>query len=325
MRASKGVIRIRDCCAPVRRVGNLVDDFLQPRPQRRLAIVSMKGCRACGRNNSEFLFEVGGNRVARCRGCSHVFLDVVHTDETIRQIYETYWNPARDFYFGRIDDEVSGHFDRYLQVCRTHCKTGTRALRLLDIGCGNGAFLSRAQKQGFVVEGVETCSPLADEARKRLDCHVYTKLLSECRFSPGVFDVVTMYDLIEHLPDPIEGLQRVQLWLKPGGVLFVLTPNDEALVRRAARLAFRASLHRIQRPMNRLYYGHHLSYFTARSLRSLLEGTGFDLVQTETRNQEMARLTVSGMDRLAVGLIFAASKPFPGSRGKLLAWARRRA
>jgi len=200
-----------------------------------------------------------------------------------------------------------------------------RAPRLLDIGCGNGAFLSRAQKQGFVVDGVETCSPLADEARKKLDCHVYTKLLSECRFSPETFDVVTMYDLIEHLPDPIEDLRRVQFWLKPGGVLFVLTPNDEAFLRRAARLAFRVSLHCIQRPMNSLYYSHHLSYFTARSLRSLLEATGFDLVQTETRNQEMTRLTVSGLDRLAVRLIFAASKPFSGSRGKLLAWARRRA
>ena len=134
-----------------------------------------------------------------------------------------------------------------------------------------------------------------------------------------------MYDLIEHLQDPIEDLRRVQFWLKRGGVLFVLTPNDEALLRRVARLAFHASFRRIQRPMNTLYYTHHLSYFTTRSLRSLFEGIGLDVVRTETRNQEMARLNVSGMDRLAVGLIFAASKPFSGSRGKLLAWARRRA
>lgn len=287
--------------------------------------MSGQQCRACGLNNSELLFEVGGNRVERCQGCSHVFLDVVHTDESIHQIYETYGDPIRDFYFEKIDDEVTSHFDRYLQNCRAHCKTRTRALRLLDIGCGNGAFLSRAQKQGFVVEGIETCDPLANEARKKLDCHVTTKLLSECQFSRETFDVVTMYDLIEHLPDPIEDLRRVQSWLKPGGVLFVLTPNDEALLRCAARLAFRLSLHRIQRPMNSLYYSHHLSYFTARSLHSLLAGTGFDIVQSETRNQEMARLKISGMDRLAVRLIFAASQPFPGSRGKLLAWACRRA
>jgi 2-polyprenyl-3-methyl-5-hydroxy-6-metoxy-1,4-benzoquinol methylase len=133
-----------------------------------------------------------------------------------------------------------------------------------------------------------------------------------------------MYDLIEHLPDPIQDLRRVQLWLKPGGILFVLTPNDDALLRRVARLTFHASLHRIQRPIHTLYYAHHLSYFTTRSLRSLFEGIGLDMVRAETRNQEMARLNISGFDRLAVSLIFAASRPFSRSGGKLLAWGRRR-
>ena len=281
-------------------------------------------CRACGLNNAEFLFQVGDNRVARCPGCTHVFLDTVHTSESIRQMYEAYQNPGNDFYFERIDEEVTSHLDSYLNSCRAYCMTSSRVLRLLDIGCGNGALLSRAKKQGFIAEGIETCAPLAETVRKNLDCPVHTTLLSECRFSAETFDVVTMYDLIEHLQDPIQDLRRIQLWLKPGGVLFVLTPNDEALLRRVARLTFHASFHRFQKPMRTLYYAHHLSYFTTRSLRSLFEGIGFDMVQTETRNQEMARLNISGLDRLAVGLIFAASRPFSGSGGKLLAWGRRR-
>jgi 2-polyprenyl-3-methyl-5-hydroxy-6-metoxy-1,4-benzoquinol methylase len=263
--------------------------------------------------------------VVRCGGCSHVFLDVVHTADSIRRMYEAYENRGNDFYFERIDQEVTTHFDNYLRACRENCKTGSRSPRLLDIGCGNGVLLSRAKKQGFICEGVEACIPLAEAVRNKLDCQVHTTLLSECRFSVESFDVVTMYDLIEHLQDPIQDLRRIQLWLKPGGILFVLTPNDEALLRRIARLAFRGSFHCIQRPMHTLYYAHHLSYFTARSLRSLFEGTGFDVVRTETQNQEMARLNISGIDRFAVAMIFAASKPFSGSRGKLLAWARRRA
>jgi 2-polyprenyl-3-methyl-5-hydroxy-6-metoxy-1,4-benzoquinol methylase len=286
--------------------------------------VSGQRCRACGLNNPEFLFQVGDNRVARCPGCTHVFLDIVHTPESIRNMYAAYENPGNDFYFERIDEEVTSHFDKYLHACREHCKTRSRVLRLLDIGCGNGALLSRAKKQGFVSEGIETCAPLAAAVREKFDCPVHTTLLSECRFSAETFDVITMYDLIEHLQDPIQDLRRIQLWLKPGGVLFVLTPNDEALLRRVARLAFHASFHRIQRPMHTLYYAHHLSYFTRRSLRSLFEGIGLDIVQAETRNQEMARLNISGMDRLAVGLIFAASRPFSASGGKLLAWGRRR-
>jgi SAM-dependent methyltransferase len=234
--------------------------------------VNSQRCRACGLSNPEFLFQVGNNRVARCPGCTHVFL-------------ETNENGSRSLCSDRNGDRAVDKFNDYLRTCREQCKSGSRALRLLDIGWPNEALLSRAKEQGFVTECVETP-------------------LSESRLSPEAFDVITMYDAIEHLHDPIHDLRRVQFWLKPGGVLFVLTPNDEALSRRVARLAFRASFHCIQGPMQTLYHSQHLSYFTARSLRSLFEGVGFDIVRAEKRN---------------------ASKGFPGSGGKLAAWARRRA
>ena len=239
-------------------------------------------------------------------------------------MYEGYENPGNDFYFERIDEEVTAHFDGYLTRCREYCQTGSASLRLLDIGCGNGSFLSRAQQQDFTCEGIETCEPLAQAVRQKLHCPIHGQLLSQTDFPAETFDVVTMYDLIEHLQDPCDDVRRVYSWLKPGGVLFLLTPNDDALLRRVARLAYRSSFHLLQRPIRTLYYPHHLSYFTARSLRSLFEGTGFDVIQTETRNQEMSRLNLSATERFGVGLIFTASRPFPGSGGKLLAWARRR-
>ena len=67
--------------------------------------MSGQQCRACGLNDSEILFQVGANRVARCLGCTHVFLDIVHTPDSIRQMYEDY--EGNDFYFERIDAEVT--------------------------------------------------------------------------------------------------------------------------------------------------------------------------------------------------------------------------
>jgi 2-polyprenyl-3-methyl-5-hydroxy-6-metoxy-1,4-benzoquinol methylase len=237
-------------------------------------------------------------------------------------MYEGYQARERNFYF-EIDEKLIGHFDSYLRRCREYCRTDSTRLRLLDIGCGNGSFLSRAKKQGFVCEGIETCEPLAEEVRKTIECPVHTTLLSECEFAPATFDVVTMYDLIEHLQDPVADLRLIRGWLKPGGVLFLLTPNDNALLRRISRLAFRSSFHVVERPMRSLYYSHHLSYFTPASLRVVLESTGLETILMETRNQELSRLNLSRSERLAVSLVFGIAGHFSWSGGKLLAWARR--
>jgi 2-polyprenyl-3-methyl-5-hydroxy-6-metoxy-1,4-benzoquinol methylase len=239
-------------------------------------------------------------------------------------MYEGYGSPERDFYFESFGEEVTAHFDSYLKRCHEYRRANAGGLHLLDIGCGNGSFLARAKKQGFVCEGIEACEALAGAVRNKLDCPVHNTLLSECDFPAESFDIVTMYDLVEHLQDPIRDIRRVHSWLKPGGILFLLTPNDNALFRRLTRTAFRWSFHVAQRPMRALYYPHHLSYFTSRSLGALLEDAGFQIVDMETQNQEVSRLHLSRTDRVAVRLIFEISKRFRWSGGKLLAWARRR-
>ena len=111
--------------------------------------------------------------------------------------------------------------------------------------------------------------------------------------------------------------------MKPGGILFLLTPNNDALLRRLARLAFYSSLRFIQKPMRNLYYPHHLSYFTANSLQTALRSAQLEILHTETRNQEISRLNLSALESVAVHVIFRLSDAFPGSGGKLLAWARK--
>ena len=281
-----------------------------------------QSCRACGSDRSKRLFAVNAHRVRRCLDCSHVYLDVVHTDESIRRMYATY-EKGTEVYFEGVGREAVSNFDDYLKRCHECLRSGSPEPRLLDVGCGAGAFLGRARKQGFHCEGVETCEALAQEARRTLGCPVHNGLLGQLDFPRDCFDVVTMYDLIEHLRDPIADLGNVVRWLRPGGVLFVLTPNDGALVRRLARTAFRGSLGRVGRPMQALYYGHHLSYFTARSLKQFAERLELEVVHMETRNQEISRLILSKAERVAIGLLFAVSSAAPSMGGKLLLWARK--
>ena len=283
----------------------------------------MKSCRACGSSNTGLLFEIEGGRVRRCSECTHVYLDVVHDAESIRSMYSAYGNSGQSHYFAGIDREVEANLDRYLQCCKARVRKHDSQLHLLDVGCGIGALLRKAQSLGFVASGVEISPALASLVKEQLRCEVYEQLLSELDLPESSFDVVTMYDLIEHTENPRQDLEQVFRFLKSGGVFFALTPNDQALLRRISRVLFAASLQSFSNPMRRLYYPDHLSYFTAESLSRLLASTGFELISLESINQELSRVQLSSVEKLVARTVFWAGRPFPRLGGKLVVYARK--
>ncbi len=144
--------------------------------------------------------------------------------------------------------------------------------RLLDIGCHIGVFLEIAQEQGWEAWGVEPSAWAADQARAR-GLRVTTGTLRGARFPDQFFDVVTMWDVIEHLTDPLASLQEAYRILAPGGIICIHTINIES-------------------PFARLM-GHrwpwlmemHLYYFSPQTLTQMLEKAGFRVVQTFTQGR----------------------------------------
>jgi SAM-dependent methyltransferase len=100
--------------------------------------------------------------------------------------------------------------------------------RLLDVGCGNGSFLLRAQDCGWKVEGIEP-DPMAAErgAGSGLKVH-HGNILDYCAPGEG-FDVITLSHVFEHLHNPKEVLERCLALLKPGGTLWMSMPNIEGV------------------------------------------------------------------------------------------------
>ena len=129
--------------------------------------------------------------------------------------------------------------------------------------------------------------------------------------------------MVEHLAEPCVDLRAVHRLLKPGGVLFVLTPNDDALVRTISKQLYRFTRGRFDRPMKKLYYPDHLSYFTKQSLHELFTRTGFEVLDWHTKNQELGRLEISWLEKIAVGPCLL---PATGSwrRGQAYCHVRRR-
>ncbi len=101
---------------------------------------------------------------------------------------------------------------------------------LLDVGCATGAFINEMrQLRGWRVHGVELNAEAAGYARDRLNLHVQAGRLENCDFLPGSLDVITMWNVLEHLPSPLADLRRVHTLLKDGGLFVFTIPNVEGL------------------------------------------------------------------------------------------------
>lgn len=147
----------------------------------------------------------------------------------------------------------------------------TKGQRLLDVGCGNGDFLANASSAGWDVLGLEPDPKAAAAAMKRgLEVRVGTiEMLpneSDC------FDVITLSHVIEHVHAPQEVMRRVHRLLKPGGIVYIETPNIESS---GAKL-FGKNWRGLETPR-------HLVLFNVDSLQTLLVQTGFTLITMKRR------------------------------------------
>jgi len=105
-------------------------------------------------------------------------------------------------------------------------RAGRRSI--LDIGCATGVFLA-AGSDAWEKTGVELSAYAADYARQRFGLRVHTGVLEDTPLEEQQFDVVTMWDVLEHLHDPLGSLRRVRALLRPDGVLVARVPNRAAV------------------------------------------------------------------------------------------------
>lgn len=144
---------------------------------------------------------------------------------------------------------------------------------LLDVGCGTGLFLKGMKQSGcWELWGIEPSMQAAEVARQ-LGFRVFTATLQEVDLPEQYFDVVTLWDVIEHLHDPASALRQIANVLKPDGILVIRTPNFESW---EARL-FGPYWSGLEPPR-------HLFVFTPRTLEAMLAKTGFRILHRDCRS-----------------------------------------
>ncbi len=191
-------------------------------------------CDFCGSTEVEPLFTgpdrllslPGQFRVVRCAGCGLVRQDPRPTRDSI----DFYYPPEYEPYSIAIDEEPSRlrRWDRRygmrkrLRAIERHCPGG----RLLDVGCATGNFLYEMARSGrWQVEGVEPNAEAACYGREHLGLTIHVGELTAVDLPPGTYDVITMWNVFEHLHDPMANLQALARLLKPGGWFVFSIPN----------------------------------------------------------------------------------------------------
>ncbi len=142
---------------------------------------------------------------------------------------------------------------------------------LLDIGCNIGAFLTEARVAGFKTAGVEMNRECAEYAKSQLGLDVFNGRLDQAKFADGSFDVVTLYDLLEHVPEPKLLLRVIRRILKPTGLLVVQSPNIASLMARWTKTEWQW-----------LCLPDHLWHFTPKTLAAFIETAGFEVHRLRT-------------------------------------------
>ena len=241
-------------------------------------------CNLCGLDETQVLFRKKDKfgisqdefHVVECQRCGLLYVNPRPTIEEMGRFYpETYsWKETleADSFLTRLVRGLEKGYRYHLlknEASKVLKFTGRNAGRVLDIGCGTGDRLDVWRSKGFEAYGVET-SPSADYARDHLKLNVVRGDLFSAHFPDQFFDLVMLYNVLEHTHSPGAVCQEVHRILKKNGCLIIQVPNKDSLQGKIFGKRWAA----FDVPRD-------LYYFSIKTLQNLLEEIGFRVFKVD--------------------------------------------
>lgn len=266
----------------VRVHGKIPDDLLTPRP-----------CPTCGSPGAAHELDKDHMTLVRCAACDLVYVSPTFDEAHYKKVYasQEYQDIVRDLGIRSHEYRVQRFGVERVGLMAKHVEA--RPPRYLDVGCSTGFVVEAARDAGWEAIGVDL-NPSAIEYGRSRGLDVRTAALEDAGFEPGSFDAVSLFDVLEHLLDPVRTLRACTRLLRKGGIVFLYVPNYDS----ASRLLMGRDAHFI-------WPTHHLNYYTPATIRDLMTRQGLDTVYVATEGLDVVdylwyRREVHGRDDAGV-------------------------
>ena len=215
------------------------------------------------------------SNIVLCKKCGLEFVNPMPDDNYLKGLYQSAMAPgswSSSYYMTYIEERQARKksYDRQYQArLRMIEKYQPEKGRLLDLGCGAGFFLNSARERGWDCHGIDIVPEFVQYANDSLGlAKVQCGSLEDLKYPENHFQVVMMWDLIEHLPHPTQALKSLRNMISPNGLIVLMTPN-------AKNAAW------VKKDWCGYLQDQHIYYFSAETLQRILREAGFTILSTK--------------------------------------------
>ncbi len=231
-------------------------------------------CPLCAHALPRTVYQFEDFDVLKCDACANAWRSNMYDEGKIEQIYCEDDYQDNPYFACDPNSEQAARSDRFANYRRALARV-THYIepgRLLDIGCGIGAFLRVAGEHGWTLEGVEISPELAEQARANVPtATVTTGRFETLELASGGYDLITMWDVIEHVIDPVAVVCAMRGLLRPGGLMVFCTPDEGSLLAGLGHWLYRLSRGRYFYPAYALHPPAHTYFFSRPGFANLLQ------------------------------------------------------
>ncbi|MEI8137465.1 MAG: methyltransferase domain-containing protein, partial [Bacteroidota bacterium] len=211
--------------------------------------------------------------LVKCSDCNFVIMERIPEKEELDKHYVSYSYDSVQ----NLSPITVTRYQTLLDEFEKYRKTN----KILDVGCGRGWFLVEAKKRGWEVYGTEF-SPMAIKLCTDSGISMAEGVLDPSKFESKDFDVITSFEVIEHINNPNQELEAISTLLRKGGLFYITTPNFNSLMR-----------YYLKADYNVIEYPEHLSYYTKSTLNCVVKKHLLEPIKFQSTGISITRINAS--------------------------------